>query len=333
MMLVIGGGLAFSLLFLVFGFRTNEAEALTLSPVRIEISGDAGQTLSKEMTLINEGNTAETFYPSFTNFESQGESGNPAFVEPKDDLGTWMFTSVPSVTLRAGESKVISFTIVIPKDAEPGGHFAVIFWGTSSGASTGGVSVGSKTGLLVLLSVSGDVKESAGFLNFNTVDHRFFYSTLPVSFEYRFKNDGGDRIKPVGKITIRDTIFLPAEVLDANPENGNILPGSTRKLKVDWISYQRPDDYVPPSGFFGKFWSNVSYQWKNFALGFYSARLNVAYGGLAEQKAKAFAFFFVFPWQLVLVLIVVGMILFFGGRILIKNYNRRIIARAQLNER
>ncbi len=333
MMLVIGGGLAFSLLFLVFGFRTNEAEALTLSPVRIEISGDAGQTLSKEMTLINEGNTAETFYPSFTNFESQGESGNPAFVEPKDDLGTWMFTSVPSVTLRAGESKVISFTIVIPKDAEPGGHFAVIFWGTSSGASTGGVSVGSKTGLLVLLSVSGDVKESAGFLNFNTVDHRFFYSTLPVSFEYRFKNDGGDRIKPVGKITIRDTIFLPTEVLDANPENGNILPGSTRKLKVDWISYQRPDDYVPPSGFFGKFWSNVSYQWKNFALGFYSARLNVAYGGLAEQKAKAFAFFFVFPWQLVLVLIVVGMILFFGGRILIKNYNRRIIARAQLNER
>lgn len=308
---------------------TSKANALTISPIRIELSGDPGQTVTidKGMTLINENSDTETFYSSYANFEAQGESGSPTFVEPKDDLGTWMSTA-PSVTLRAGESKTIPFTINIPKGAEPGGHFATIFWGTNPN-TPGSVSIGAKTGLLILLSVNGDVKENAGFLNFNTINHQFWYSTLPVSFEYRFKNDGGDRIKPDGTITIRDTVFLPAETLDANPGTGNILPGSTRKFNVDWIYFTRASDYVAPTGFFQKFWSDVDYQWRNFAVGLYSARLNVAYGKAGEQ-AKAMVFFFVFPWQLVLVMIIVAFLVIWGGGKLIGRYNRFVIKRARL---
>ena len=307
-------------------FVTSKANALTISPVRMEIAGDPGQTLSKEMILTNENKTAETIYSSFANFEAQGESGNPSFVEPKDDLGTWM-SIVSNVTLKAGESKTIPFTITIPKNAEPGGHFATIFWGTAEN-KPGDIAIGAKAGLLVLLSVSGDVKENAGLLNFNTVNHQFFYPTLPVSFEYRFKNDGGDRIKPEGVITIRDTLFLPADNLDANSGGGNILPNSTRKFNVDWIKYARTKDYIAPAGFFKKFWSDVGYQWKNFAVGFYSARLNVAYGA-EGLHAKKTAFFFVFPWQLVLVMLVIAFLVIWGGRKMIKRYNKSIIEKAQ----
>ncbi|MDR3519476.1 MAG: hypothetical protein P4L63_01125 [Candidatus Pacebacteria bacterium] len=318
----------FLFVFVLIGllFVANKASALTLSPSRLEISGDPGQTLTEKMVLINENNDTETFYSSYANFQAQGESGDPAFVTATNDLGTWMSTQ-PSITLSPGESQTIPFTINIPKNAEPGGHFAVVFWGTAS-PQLGTVGVGSKTGLLVLLSVNGDVKQSAGFLSFNTVGNKFWYSTLPVSFEYRFKNDGGDRIKPVGPLTIRDTVFFPAQVLDANPGTGNVLPGSTRRFQVDWINYVRPVDYVTPTSFFPRFWSNVSYQWKNFAIGLYSANLNVAYS-TNNQHAKATVFFFVFPWQLILVMLVVIAILFWGGKFTLKRYNKFIIEKAR----
>ncbi|MDP2789199.1 MAG: hypothetical protein Q8O46_04110 [bacterium] len=308
-------------------FYPNNVNALTLTPTRFEIRGNPGDTLNEEILLINEGEDAETYYPSFSNFEAQGDTGSPAFVEPKDDLGTWMTTDISSVDLAPRQQKIVPFKITIPKDAEPGGHFAVIFWGTTPTSPGSGVSIGAKTGILVLLSVTGEIKEEAGLLNFNTKDKTFFYKTLPVSFEYRFKNDGGDRIKPSGTITIRNTLFLPAERLDANPVEGNILPNSTRKFNIDWIEYKRGMDYIAPTGIFAKFWNDISYQWKNFAVGIYSANLNVEYG-TQGQHIRKIAFFFVFPWQLVLVMLFVFTVVFWGGKKLIKRYNKFIIEKA-----
>jgi hypothetical protein len=305
----------------------NNSFAITLTPTRFEISGNPGETLSEEVMLINEDDTAQTYYLSFSNFEAQGDSGSPAFVDPKDDLGTWITADISSIYLAPHQQKIVPFKVSIPQNAEPGGHFAVIFWGTSP-AGGGGVSVGAKTGVLVLLSVKGDVKEAAGLLNFNTIDNKFWYKTLPVSFEYRFKNDGGDRIKPAGTITIRDTLFLPSEVLDANPIEGNVLPNSTRKIKVDWVKYERPADYVAPTSFFKKFWSEAGYEWKNFAIGLYSAHFNVTYGTQGEHIKKT-AFFFVFPWQLLLLMLLLIIIVLGGGKRLIQRYNRFIIDKAR----
>ncbi|MDE2399717.1 MAG: hypothetical protein KGL67_01760 [Patescibacteria group bacterium] len=308
--------------------RPNTVSAISLSPTRFEIRGNPGDTLNEEMLVLNEKKDQETLYSSFANFEAQGESGTPAFVVPKDDLGTWI-TTQDSVTVGPGQQKTIPFKVSIPKDATPGGHYAVIFWGTAQGgANNTTVGVGAKTGVLVLLSVNGNVKEQAGLLNFNTVNSKFFYNSLPVSFEYRFKNDGGDRVKPVGEITIRDSVFFPADYLNANPSEGNALPNSTRKINVDWVKYERPGDYKAPAGVFSKFWSDVSYQWKNFAVGLYSANLDVAYGSQGIH-VKRTAFFFVFPWQLLIVMLVIFIIIFFGGRKLIKHYNKYIIKRAR----
>ena len=317
----------FGVVMLALLLKLPSASALTITPVRFEISGNPGDTLRGEILLINETDTAETYYSTFSNFEAQGESGSPAFVEPKEGLGTWIGTELDSVFLAPRQQKIIPFTITVPKDAEPGGHFAVIFWGTSPGGG-GGVSIGAKTGVLVLLSIPGDVREDAGLLGFQVKDKKFWHSTLPVSFEYRFKNDGGDRVKPEGKIVIRNTVFWPTEKINANPVVGNVLPGSTRKFSVDWIEYSRSADYVAPSGFFKKFWSDVGYQWKNFAVGLYSANLKVAYG-MSGAEAKGSAFFFVFPWQLVLVMLVVLFLLFWGGSKLIRRYNRFIIEKAR----
>lgn len=316
---------AFALIF--FSFESS-VFAMTITPVRYEIKGDPGETIVKEITIINEDAVPVTYYSSFANFEAQGETGSAAFVEPKDDIGTWMKTN-ESVTLSPGEQKTINFSVAIPQNAEPGGHFGIIFWGTSPETNADGkqLAVSAKTGLLVLLSVSGEVKEGGGLLDFGTQNKKFWYNSLPVSFVYRFQNDGGDRIKPAGFIKIRSFGFIPSKKLDANPVNGNILPASTRKFTIDWVKYTQPEDYVEPTNFINSFFSKALYQWKNFAVGLYSSTLDLTYG-IQEQKVKDSVFFFVFPWQLLICLIILFIIVFFIGRKLIKRYNNYIIKMA-----
>ncbi|MFM7088650.1 MAG: hypothetical protein ACKOW9_03915 [Candidatus Paceibacterota bacterium] len=302
-------------------------KALTLSPTRFELFGEPGQTLSGEIKLINETNKTETLYVTYANFEAQGESGTPAFVTPDEGIGTWIQTEKDTYVVPPGKQELVPFTISIPKNAEPGGNFGVVFFGNTPSNSSQ-VAVGSQTGVLILLSVAGDVREDAGLLSFNTEGNKFWYKTLPVTFEYRFKNDGGDRVKPLGKINIRNTFFIRTERLNANPIEGNVLPGSTRKFKIDWLEYEKPLDYVTPSGFLARYFDNVTYQWKNFALGFYSANLRLEYGS-APEKDRDSTFFFVFPWELFIVLIIVLSIVFFSGRFALRRYNRYIIAQAQ----
>jgi len=317
----------FIVVYICLLFGANNTYALSLTPVRIEISGNPGETLTKEITIINESEGSQTYYSSYANFEASGDTGNPSFVEAKDDIGTWI-TAPEILTLKDQESKIVSISIKIPMDAEPGGHFGSIFFGTSPNNPGSGVSIGAKTGILVLLSVNGNVKEAGGLVDFSTKDNKKFYNTLPVSFTYRFKNDGGDRIKPVGKITMRNIVYLPADRIDANPTSGNILPDSTRRFNVDWVKNPRAKDYIEPQGTFPQFFDQALYQWRNFAIGPYFAKINLLYGTEAIRVTEN-TFFFVFPWQLIICLLVIFIIVFWGGRKLIRRYNKHIIRKAR----
>lgn len=314
----------------MFGFFVSysSAEALTISPPRVELRGNPGEVVKQEVVLTNDTKNTQIFYTSFANFEAQGETGAPAFVESRDDLDTWIQTE-STVALKAGESRIVPISITIPNNAEPGGHFAAIFWGTTPPSTQGAtLSIGAKVGMLILLSVNGEVREAGGLVSFSTVGKKFWYKTLPVSFEYRFRNDGGDRVKPTGTIRIRNTVFLPTKKLNANESNGNVLPGSTRKFTTDWLRYKTPENENEGRSAFKRFFANVNYEWKNFAVGLYSARLNVTYGSTGEH-AKDTVFFFVFPWELLIVLIVLITFIWWGGKKLIRKYNNYIIRKSQ----
>lgn len=312
----------------MFGFvGINKASALTISPARMEISGDPGTTITKDITLINDTLAPAVYYVSYSNFEAQGETGSPLFTEPKSDLGTWMSTD-SSVTLEPGESKTIPLTISIPSDAYAGGHFAVVFFGNNPD-NVGQVSVGAKTGTLVLLSVNGDVLEAGGLVSFNTKNKQKFYNSLPVSFQYRWKNDGNDRVKPEGNISIRSLFFIPVAHVNANKVSGNILPHSTRMFDIDWVKNPEDLNANKATSFFGKFFHSVSYQWKNFAVGPYLAHLDLSYG-VQGIRSTSNTIFFVFPWQLLICLTIFFIIIFFILKKLVKKYNKYIIEKARL---
>ena len=307
-------------------FSFSNTHALTITPIRMEIAGDPGQTLSKEMTLINERDTPETYYVTYSNFESQGETGSPQFTEAKDDLGTWM-TAQEKVVLAPKSSKIVQVKISIPTNADPGGHFAVIFWGTTPPSTAPGeVTIGAKTGMLVLLRVNGDVNEKGGLLEFGTKDKQKYYTALPVSFYYRFQNSGGDRIKPTGDVVIRNMIGLKTKTISGNPVQGNVLPGSIRRFETSWQGKDggTPNEDKKQNGFLEK----VSYEWRNFAFGYYKARMHITYG-TKDEKAESVASFWVFPWHLTIFVLILLIILFFGIRKILRNYNHWVIKKAE----
>lgn len=303
-------------------FFSPHAYALTLSPARIEINGDPGATVGGEFTIINEQSTTQTFYASYENFSAQGETGAPAFSPEKIGLDTWLHVTPEQLTIAPGQAVPVPYAITIPKNAEPGGYFAAIFWSNSPPAtSSTQVSIGAKVGLLILLRVNGNITESAGISQFDRNDHSFFYTTLPVTMRYKFRNNGSDRIEPLGTVTIRNTLFIPSVKLDANAVQGNILPGSTRQFTLRWLKREAS---LPIQGFF----NNVSYEWQNFAVGLYSAHLNLAYGNQGLHTTKT-VWFFVFPWQLLICIVLILIIVWWGGKTILTRYNRYIIKQAQ----
>lgn len=321
--------LFYTILIIIIAGIASPAFALTVSPARVEITGDPGTTLQGEIELFNEQDGTRTFFTTFENFEPSGDSGAPHFIGAKDGLATWI-RSENKVVLESGKRSVVPYSITIPQNAEPGGHFAAIFFGSQEPGATGGgqVSVGGKIGVLVLLRVSGEVEEGGGLLEFNTKEKQRFFSALPVTFTYRINNTGGDRVVPKGEIKIKNTLRLNSATLLANKNEGSVLPSSARKFEVLWgedlQSVNTTEEKTESPGFF----EMAGKQWSDFHLGWYTAKLNLSWG-VTNQTANASYSFFVIPWQLLLIILIIVVILGFFGKIGLKRYNRFIIAQAR----
>jgi hypothetical protein len=310
---------------------TANVQALTITPIRYEITGEKGEILKEKMSLVNETDKTQTLYASFANFEAQGDTGSPSFVDSKDGLATWITTDQASVTLSPGAQKEISFKINIPKDAEVGGHFAAIFWGTSPGAGQRQVSIGTKTGMLILLSVKGDVKQEAGLLDFGLHNNKHFYKQLPIGFQYRFSNQGGDRVKPKGNVVIRSIFGWVVKKVNANPYDGNVLPSTTRKFSTQWSKRDSVEtvDQENNTKQSYSFKQSLNDEWNNFAFGIFRAKVVTNFGSLETPIKSKALYFVVFPWELILVAVILTLLLFFILKIMIKKYNKSIIAKAQ----
>lgn len=295
-------------------------QALTISPARLEFAADPGATVTGEFTIVNEQDADQIYYTSVENFEAQGESGTPNFTTVKEGLSSWVQV-VEKVEIKKGEKIKIPFTVTVPQGADAGGHFAAIFLSTippSTGA--GEVSVGAKVGMLMLLKVSGDIKEDGGVASFTTKNGARFVTSLPIDFVYRFNNNGNDRVKPTGTTTIKNMIGSTVESLNANTNEGNVLPGSVRRFEMKWGK----EAAIPASA---SFMDNVKFQMRNFAFGVYSANLNLSFGTKTAEKSM---YLFVLPWHLLVVILAIVCLLFLALRFALHRYNKFIIAQARM---
>jgi len=313
-----------TILVLIGVVLAQESLALTISPPKFELEGDRGSIIKQVIKIFNETTESKLYYPSLQDFMARGEAGEPGWVEEPTEYGLspWIKIGTGPISLGPKERKEIQFSIEVPDNAEPGGHYAAIMFSTQPPTEILGatpIAIAGKLGSLVLLRVGGEITEQGKLLEFNTKDKKSFFTHLPVDFYLRFENLGNVHLKPQGtlKITgILDITATPTTLL-VNEAGGNALPKSIRRYDITWT---RPGAIVGPQGPL----EELKAQWKGFAIGKFTAHLNLFYGTEGRQVTSEKSFW-VFPWLLILVMAIVLAGLIFGLKFGIRKYNAWII--------
>lgn len=331
------------------------AAALTLSPPLLEFGIEPGREIISKVKVFNESAETISLYTSTANFTTQDEAGTPFFLlDEEGGLASWIEITPGPIVLLSGERQEVAFVIKVPEDADPGGHYAGIFFGSAppeSGKDNGQVSVVSKLGSILLVKVSGDVTIKNTIQEFHILNDQKFFTRLPIKFWYRLRNGGDLHVRPEGTIEIKNILGLLAtkepitnstagicttgceekviyNYVNANPVGGAVLPGSIRKFETTW---KKNDPYnFEYRNFFQGFIGQAIAEYKNFAFGRYTAALKL--NNVPESAAVGKIVFWVLPWHLLLVILLFVVVVFWILFIAISRYNRWIVKKAMQSD-
>lgn len=214
--------------------RAETANTISVSPPTMSVFGNPGDNLSESLKVGNNSNTDLVYSIDVANFTAQGDEGGVEYLDAESNnsyaLAKWIEISPTKFTVTAGQEKTINFSIKIPKNAEPGGHYASIITRLASSTQFegSGASVQSDVGSLVLLRVSGNTTEKASIVSFKT--DNFYYKSAPINFELKTKNEGNVHVAPEGTIVI--TNIFGKKVAEMPLNKANVLPGAERTVKT-----------------------------------------------------------------------------------------------------
>lgn len=210
----------------------------------VELELRPGQSRTEHLVVKNHGNAEATFKLEAADgyFTETGRFNMLSADQQSVDAGTWI--TVPSdVTVAAGGSELVQFTVTVPENATPGDHAAGIASViTSSGTGSGGTSLGveSRVGFRVMTRVTGPL---APGLDIGEVAASYTPSWNPfgtgnIDITYGVQNSGNLQL---------ETSSLASAPLAGGlhaPENISILPGTgtqqTLRLNDAWPIFLTP---------------------------------------------------------------------------------------------
>lgn len=267
---------------------------LAISPLLKEVSLNPGESASGVVKVTNSTNQNLNVAVTVKDFRALGEEGSQSFIDPEENtsgysMAKWINIE-KSFSLMPSETKEISYTVDVPINAEPGGHYGVIFF-TPSLASSSTVVSGSgalvipQMGSLLLVTVPGEITYGGNIAEFNTDKKIYFDTTNNVDLFTRFQNLSTVHVKPTGNITIKNIFGNTVGVLTVNAQEGNVLPDSIRKFVSEWT--------------------------KKYGFGPYKATVNLTFG--AGESATGNVSFWIIPWKitavgLVLLIVIIWLI-------------------------
>lgn len=292
-------------------------QALEIAPPILTLSASPGEVIKTELNLRNVSSGNLIVGAQVNDFVAAGEDGTPKLLMEESDtpnpysLKDWV-RPITSGLMVPKQLKKIPVTIAVPANASPGGHYGIIrFTATPPELEGTGVALSASLGSLVLLTVKGDVTEKLEVEEFAVMtmdkEKKGLFESTPLLFMQRIKNTGNIHELPVGQVIISDMFGKKVAGMNVNLPPRNILPASIRK-------FEQPLD------------SSVIGNKKLF--GRYTAELKLTYGATNQVLTDSITFW-VIPYRLIagaVILLVGG---FFVLRYLIRDYNRRIINKAQ----
>lgn len=256
------------------------SQSLSVSPLTFELTANPGNSLTNKIKISNPSNRPVNIRMTVEDFKPTGETGSVIITEDESytySLSQWVSVEPTEFTLPPLGQQVVTFTIDVPAQAEPGGHYGSVLAEVLPSEVEGGSAIAQKVGVLVLLSVAGEVTEQLLVKEFSAPS---FIEEGPIVFLLRFENLGTVHVRPKGFISI--TNMLGKKEADIAFPQKNVLPNSIRKLEVSWDP--------------------------GFAIGKYTATL-VANYGINNLPLTAVITFWVVPWKKILVVFIATFII------------------------
>lgn len=226
----------FSLFLLIPLSAYAEQSGLQISPLTFNFDVEKGGQTTGKIIVTNLNDQAIDYQIEAEDFAKVSDEGAPSFagVVASEDISTlssWIeFSGEVSGQIAAKDSIDVNFVINIPKDAEPGGHYAAIFAKHINKTAEGSTEIGvsSRVGTLILVSVPGAVSKDAEITEF---DPPSFLWRGPVDFSMKVSNTGSVHYDSQGKIII-NPIFGSQNEVDMGTHT--IIPDNARSYTGNW---------------------------------------------------------------------------------------------------
>lgn len=218
--------------------ESEPRESLTLSPVNKKYNVDAGKLIEDSLTIINDGQTAYDFivyarpYTLKADETGSTESYQADFTKTAEntDVHQWVQFKQVKYRLEAGASTKVDYTVRVPSNARPGGHYGVIFAESQPSSEVSGNSVlrNKRVGSILYTTVNGDTTLKGSVVS---TDIPFWQLQPPLKATTRIKNDGNTDFADTISYRVKD-IF--GNVKYETKAEWALLPQTIRKVTLDW---------------------------------------------------------------------------------------------------
>ena len=295
---------------------SGSSSGLSITP-RKDYVINPGKTVHDKLRIGNlSGNAALTVSLRMIDFTFTDQSGTPKlFLADNAPQTAWSlkpFTNLPkSVTVPAGQSKLVDYSITIPKNQGAGSYYSAIMY-QAGGKGGGNVSLNASGVSLVFVSVPGIVHEDLAVQKLgayasddNGVTGKFIFIALgnaPKMLGYTIKNNGNVAEAPAGSLTLKDMFGRQVKTVNSTNVNSSLaLIGQTRLFTTCIKTVQQQVEFEGGTS------KNTACTDAKLIPGRYTISLDLFYGqnGNQTKEVTATASFWYLPWWFLIAIAVV----------------------------
>jgi hypothetical protein len=269
--------------------KAQSKTRLIISPPRIQLEANPGETVQAQVKITNMSNVPASLTVNTKDMIVVNDRGTPVLVDEEVSgrwsLASWISLSPGTVEVEASSSAVANLAIMVPENALPGGHYAACYFESGPPTPQGpdtelgtGTAVASRLASLIYLTVSGPITEDYMLEDFST--DQSFYEFGPVKFLTKIKNLSDIHIRPKGDIVVKNMFGAEKTILPLNEVN--IFPEASRTYENTWDT--------------------------TWGFGKYSAKLSAVYGP-SNQVMEALIYFWIVPVKIAAAILIGLMLL------------------------